>query len=94
MTSVRAILLELTFNFMECPSSSMLNWRHKAAEKDGTGAMLQTFLMKRASSLISAVLGGYGVFCVIYSFSSPVMAGQALVLLGTALSLSYFGRSQ
>ena len=72
----------------------MLNCRDKAADEDGAGAMLQTFLMRRASSLISAVLGGYGVFCVIYSFSSPEMAGQALVLFGAALAVSYFGRSQ
>ena len=36
----------------------------------------------------------HDVFCVIYSFSSPEMEGQALVLLGAALALRYFGRSQ
>jgi multisubunit Na+/H+ antiporter MnhB subunit len=56
--------------------------------------MLQAFLLKRASSLISAVLGGYGVFCVIYSFTSPEIAGQALVLLGVALVLSYFSQRE
>jgi len=56
--------------------------------------MLSAFLMQRMSSLISAVLGGYGVFCVIYSFSSPEVAGRALVLLGAALALSYFSRRQ
>jgi hypothetical protein len=54
--------------------------------------MLQASLMQRASSLIGAVLGGYGVFCVIYSSSSPEVAGQALILLGAALALSYFSR--
>ena len=54
--------------------------------------MLQASLMQRVSSLIGAILGGYGVFCVIYSFSSPELAGQALVLLGAALALSHFSR--
>ena len=56
--------------------------------------MLQASLMRRAASLTSAVLGGYGVFCVIYSFSSPAMAGQAFILLGAALALSHFGYRQ
>jgi CBS-domain-containing membrane protein len=52
--------------------------------------MLQAFLMRSAGAAISAMLGGFGVFCVIYSFTSPHIAAQALVLLGAALSLSYF----
>ena len=52
--------------------------------------MLQGFVMRSAVSVISAMLGGFGVFCVIYSFTSPHIAAQALVLLGAALSLSYF----
>jgi hypothetical protein len=52
--------------------------------------MLQTFLMQRALSLVGAVMGGFGVFCVIYSFSTPYIAAQALILLGAALAISYF----
>jgi len=52
--------------------------------------MVQSFLMQRALSLVSAVLGGTGVFCVIYSFTAPDIAAQALILLGAALALSYF----
>lgn len=52
--------------------------------------MLQEFLMQRALSLLSALLGGFGVFCVIYSFSTPHIAAQALILLGAALAVSYF----
>jgi hypothetical protein len=52
--------------------------------------MLQGFVMRSALSIVSAMLGGFGVFCVIYSFTSPHIAAQALVLLGVALSLSYF----
>ena len=45
--------------------------------------------MQRVSSLLSALLGGYGVFCVLYSFDAPDIAAQALILLGAALALSY-----
>jgi multisubunit Na+/H+ antiporter MnhB subunit len=51
--------------------------------------MLGASLVQRTTALISAVLGGYGVFCVIYSFSSPEIAVQALILLGAAITLSY-----
>jgi hypothetical protein len=54
--------------------------------------MLQAFLVRRALSLIAALLGGCGVFCVIYSFSTPDIAAQALLLLGAALAVSYFSR--
>ena len=52
--------------------------------------MFQAFLMQRASALITAVLGGFGVFCVMYSFAAPHVAAQALILLGAALTMSYF----
>jgi len=52
--------------------------------------MLHAFLMQRALSLIAALLGGCGVFCVVYSFSTPDVALQALILLGAALAVSYF----
>lgn len=52
--------------------------------------MLQAFFVQRALSLVCALLGGFGVFCVLYSFSAPDIAAQALILLGLALVLSYF----
>jgi len=55
--------------------------------------MLSELLMRRASTLIGAALGGYGIFCVTYSFTSPELAGKALILLGAALALSYFSDS-
>jgi multisubunit Na+/H+ antiporter MnhB subunit len=51
--------------------------------------MLQMFSMQLVSSLLSAVLGGYGVFCVLYSYGAPNVAAQALILLGAALVLTY-----
>jgi hypothetical protein len=52
--------------------------------------MLHAVFVQRFLSLMSALLGGFGVFCVIYSFSTPHIAAQALILLGAALALSYF----
>jgi hypothetical protein len=52
--------------------------------------MFQSFLMRSAASVISAVLGGFGVFCVVYSFSTPYLAAQGLILLGVALAIAYF----
>jgi hypothetical protein len=48
--------------------------------------------MQRTLSLLPAAVGGYGVFCAAYSFSSREIAAKALVLLGSACALSYFGR--
>jgi hypothetical protein len=56
--------------------------------------MIQAFLMQRALSLVAAALGGFGVFCVIYSFAAPHVAAQALILLGAALAVSYFSSRQ
>lgn len=53
--------------------------------------MLQSFISQHALSLIAALLGGFGVFCVIYSFAAPELAAQALILLGAALAISYLG---
>jgi hypothetical protein len=46
--------------------------------------------MRSAASLLSASLGGFGVFCVIYSFAAPSMAVRALILLGSALAINFF----
>jgi multisubunit Na+/H+ antiporter MnhB subunit len=52
--------------------------------------MFQALLLQRATAVITAMLGGFGVFCVIYSFAAPHIAAQALMLLGAALAMSYF----
>jgi hypothetical protein len=46
--------------------------------------LLQTVLRS-----ISAVLGGFGVFYLIMSWTAPELCGLALVLLGAAISISY-----
>jgi hypothetical protein len=40
--------------------------------------------------LVSAALGGYGIFCLIMSFALPVLAVQAVLLLGAASAIVYF----
>ena len=52
--------------------------------------MFHAFLLQRATAVIAALLGGFGVFCVVYSFTDPQIAAQALVLLGAALAVNYF----
>jgi hypothetical protein len=56
--------------------------------------MLQAFLVGRTLSVLSALLGGFGVFCVLYSFAAPEIAAKALILLGAALTLGYFNTRQ
>jgi len=51
-------------------------------------------LMQRAAAVITALLGGFGVFCVLYSFAAPEIAAKALILLGAALTLGYFNTRQ
>ena len=52
--------------------------------------MLGPMLSQLALRLLSAVLGGYGVFCLIMSFSVPEVGAQAFLLLATATAIVYF----
>ena len=52
--------------------------------------MLQTFLMRSALLIVAATLGGFGIFCVIYSFAAPGLAVQGVILLCAALAIVYF----
>ncbi|HEX5319577.1 MAG TPA: hypothetical protein VFW46_10480 [Stellaceae bacterium] len=54
--------------------------------------MLHIFLMRSATTLLSAILGGVGVFCVIESFTMPVLAFHALILLATATAIASLSR--
>lgn len=54
--------------------------------------MLHIFLMRSATTLLSAILGGVGVFCVIESFTMPVLAFHALILLATATAITSLSR--
>jgi len=56
--------------------------------------MLGIALSRLALRLLSAFLGGYGIFCVIMSFAVPRLGGQAVVLLATASAIVYFCSSE
>ena len=67
-----------------CLSGAKISGRSREAP------VFQTFLMRSAASVIVAALGGFGVFCVIYSFYTPYLAAQGLILLSGALAVIYF----
>ena len=52
--------------------------------------MMQALFIQRALSLVGALLGGFGVFWVIYGFSTPHIAAQALILLDASLAVRLF----
>jgi hypothetical protein len=52
--------------------------------------MLGFALSHLALWLLSAILGGYGIFCLIMSFAVPSLGAQAFLLLGTATVIFFF----
>jgi hypothetical protein len=54
--------------------------------------MLQATLVQWITATLSALMGGVGVFCAVYSFASPDIAAAGIVLLSCAGALNYFGR--
>lgn len=54
--------------------------------------MLGLMLSQLALRLLSAVLGGYGIFCLIMSFEVPEVGAQAFLLLVTATAIVYLCR--
>jgi hypothetical protein len=52
--------------------------------------MLELFLMRTVLRAISTVLGGFGVFYLILSWSAPTLWGIALVLIGAASGIVYW----
>jgi hypothetical protein len=51
--------------------------------------MLGLMLSQLALRLLSAVLGGYGIFCLIMSFAVPEVGAQAFILLSAAAAIVY-----
>ncbi len=56
--------------------------------------MLGFMLSQLALRSLSAILGGYGIFCLIMSFQVPEVGAQAFILLGTAAAIVYLSRSE
>jgi hypothetical protein len=55
--------------------------------------MLNSVVSRTAAWVVSAVLGGYGVFCVYLSFYEPWVGLHALILLGTATAVQHFSQA-
>ena len=53
--------------------------------------MLGFALSQLALWLLSTILGGYGIFCVIMSFYVPEFGAEAILLLLAATAILYFG---
>jgi hypothetical protein len=49
--------------------------------------MLGLLLSRLALRLLSAILGGSGIFCLVMSFTIPQLGAQAIVLLVTAVAI-------
>jgi hypothetical protein len=52
--------------------------------------MLELFLLRTVLRAISTVLGGFGVFYLILTWSAPTLWGIALVLIGAASGIVYW----
>jgi multisubunit Na+/H+ antiporter MnhB subunit len=52
--------------------------------------MLGLALSELFLRVVSVMLGGYGIFCLIMSFAVPDLGAQAFLLLGTATAIVYF----
>jgi hypothetical protein len=52
--------------------------------------MLGFILSQLALQVVSAALGGYGIFCLIMSFTVPRLGAQAFLLLGAAAAIVCF----
>ena len=56
--------------------------------------MLGLTLSRLALRLLSAILGGYGMFCLIMSFEVPQLGAQAFILLVAAAAIVYLCRPE
>jgi hypothetical protein len=52
--------------------------------------MLGFVLSHLALRLLSAILGGYGIFCLIMSFAVPRLGAQAFLLIAAATAIVFF----
>ena len=52
--------------------------------------MPELFLLRTLLRTFSVVLGEFGVFYLILSWSAPALWGLALVLIGAASGITYF----
>jgi len=53
-------------------------------------AMFELLLLRTVLRTLSVVLGGFGVFYLIFAWSAPALWGLALILIGAASGIAYF----
>jgi hypothetical protein len=54
-----------------------------------TAAMPELFLLRCVLRTLSAVLGGFGVFYLVLSLSTPALWGLTFILIGAASGIAY-----
>ena len=52
--------------------------------------MFELLLLRAVLRTLSVVLGGFGVFYLIFAWSAPALWGLALILIGAASGIAYF----
>ena len=57
---------------------------------ESRGPMLEFLLLRTLLRTLSVVLGGFGVFYLLLSWSAPALSGLALLLIGAASGITYF----
>jgi hypothetical protein len=55
--------------------------------------VLELILSQLALRLTSVTLGGFGMFCLMMSFSVPRLGAQAFLLIATASAIHYFTKA-
>jgi hypothetical protein len=61
----------------------------KVVDLKETQPMPELFLLRTVLRTLATVLGGFGVFYLILSWSAPALSGLALVLIGAASGITY-----
>jgi len=61
----------------------------KVVDLKETRPMPELFLLRTVLRTLAKVLGGFGVFYLILSWSAPALSGLALILIGAASGITY-----
>jgi hypothetical protein len=56
--------------------------------------MLGFMLSRLTLRVLSAILGGHGIFCLIMSFDIPALGAKAFLLLAAATAIVYFSDAE
>jgi hypothetical protein len=73
-----------------CRRSNSKGLTYGRAPSRYTSPMLPSIFVQWTTAILAAGMGGYGVFCTVYSSASLEIAVKGIVMLGCACALSYF----